>query len=169
MPEAISIKLIPLNLLNYSKAAQLVRRIFPDDAAEAQNTLRRSILPQWMRRTQTDEQEYEYRCYLVKMNGSFIGLTGLVKNGSGSTNEIGLGWLGLENSSRGKGIGREVLEQTMALARQEGYEHMTWYGVNRAALPAIVSSLCEGMNVDLQQTCQRKHGQPVICYSFDLT
>lgn len=121
--------IVPLSNENIEETIALANSIFPHDVASnnpPEAGLRKSlesVLGQKSWRSSTKGKEFSRLNYWVMLDDEtkrVVGFTGLYAFAD-APHEVWLGWFGLDASTRGKGLGRELLEWTMNTAREEGY------------------------------------------------
>lgn len=136
----------PLSRENIKEATTLAHEVFPssvgdkDDPdisykASLEPERYRSFLERW------DLKTLEY--WVVREDGALVAGTGLYGR-NGEPDVAWLGWYFVAPAARGKGIGRELLEWSIAEARRRGFKRMKLYtstDPNEAAAQVLYEKL----------------------------
>jgi GNAT superfamily N-acetyltransferase len=144
--------IVPLSQENLEETIAMINAVFPDDLHSANPPelgLRKS-LSLWVNETSwhsitkgRDLARFDYWVVLDEITQKVIGLTGLYAF-KDAVNEAWLGWFGVAEIARGKGLGKKLLEWTMNKAREEGYTVFKLYTTtdpNEAAAQKLYENL----------------------------
>jgi GNAT superfamily N-acetyltransferase len=139
----------PLSKERFDEAIDLVKKIFPSDGDTPVNAYRAGINkedPLWQTR-----RVLEYYLVIDPHTNKIVALTGLYSMKTYPLDEIWLGWFGVEPAERGKGIGKTVLEWTIAKAKSNGYKHFKLWTTDSAE-EAVAQRLYEATGFDIYNT-----------------
>ena len=128
--------IVPLSKENLEDTIQMAHKAFPLDAAgenPPEKGFRKSLeihgdedLEAWHRMTQGKKISRLNYWVLLDENNKVVGVTGLYSF-SEAPDEVWLAWFCLDPITRGKGLGRKLLNWTMEKARSEGYAKFRLY------------------------------------------
>lgn len=145
-------KIVPLSKENIDETIELAHRVFPLDAKSnnpPEKGFRKSLSPgkddkSWASITKGKKlAKLNYWVLLDDNVDKVIGVTGLYSF-TDAQNEAWLAWFCLDPDARGKGLGRKLLEWTMAKAKEEGYTAFRLYtstDPNEAAAQKLYESV----------------------------
>lgn len=111
-------ELVCVNQKTYKKAIEIQHTIFPTEKHDGEENILSSL--------GLIKKPFSARYYLAMQGERHIGITGLYRYHN-STQEVWLGWFGILPQYRGDGYGRALLERSMDMARQEGYQTLRLY------------------------------------------
>ena len=116
-------ELILVDKSNYKKAIEIQRMIFPkeDGALNILASLDRNL---FIEKTGLDYVDDHVKYYLAKVDDNYIGITGIYYYDS---DNAWLGWFGILKEFRNKGLGRELLRNTVSKAKSMNFKNMRLY------------------------------------------
>lgn len=118
------IHLEPVTLNNYQEAIKLQKAIFPHE--DGSTNIRASVFPEVFEQ-HSAKYLAEMKYFICKDDqGQSIGMTGCYVQ-KGMPEDGWVGWYGVAESARGKGYGREILQETMNYMRKKGFENVRLY------------------------------------------
>lgn len=115
------IKLV--NFSNYKEAIKIQNEIFPceDGTLNILASLNREL---FMKETGIFYEDDNVKYYIAYVNDKAIGITGIYRY---QEKEAWLAWFGILPKWRNKGYGKELLEETMKIAKEKGYKTLRLY------------------------------------------
>jgi len=122
----------PLNKENIEEAIVFVNSIFPGDAEHLDNPAKayRASLDAETYKEYKDKytlKSLEYFVVREDVSKKIIGVTGFYTRTLDPKNVAWFGWYGIDPSQRGKGIGRKILEWTIKLIKDRGFNTFRLY------------------------------------------
>lgn len=122
----------PLSPENFQSAIEFVKMVFPNDVDTPDSPLLAYRAALWPEENQEfwkkyDTKTLEYFVVLDEHTQSIIGVTGLYTRTIDPPNMVWLGWYGVHPAWRGKGLGKAILDWTMARAREKEFTVMRLY------------------------------------------
>lgn len=116
-------ELILVDKHNYKKAIEIQRMIFPkeDGALNILASLDKNL---FIETTGLDYVDDHVKYYLAKVDDNYIGITGIYYYDS---DNAWLGWFGILKEFRNKGLGRELLRNTVSKAKSMNFKNMRLY------------------------------------------
>lgn len=116
-------KLILVNKSNYKEAIRIQNAIFPKENG-ALNILASLDRKWFIKNTGLFYNDDHVKYYLAFKDNHYVGITGLYYYDSDSA---WLGWFGILEEYRKRGIGCELLRKTIFLAKKGGFKHLRLY------------------------------------------
>lgn len=115
------IKLVDFN--NYEEAIKIQNEIFPheDGTINILASLDREL---FMKKTEIFYEDDNVKYYLAYINNESIGITGIYHY---QKDEAWLAWFGILPQYRHKGYGKKLLEETIKIAKEQGYRTFRLY------------------------------------------
>ena len=110
---------------NYKKAIEMQKEIFPeeDGTMNILASLNRSL---FMQKTELYYEDDHVRYYIAYSGNEAVGITGMYYYDNDPASAW-LAWFGVLPDKRRRHYGEKILEQTMELAKQKGFEIMRLY------------------------------------------
>jgi GNAT superfamily N-acetyltransferase len=123
---------IPLSYENLEEAIALVREVFPDDfdTEDSPEEAYRASLDREKYKSFIDRHHLDLLQYLLvveQSTGKAVGVTEWYTVDTDPKGMIWLGWYCVDQTHRGKGFGRAILEWTVATVKDMGYTTMRLY------------------------------------------
>jgi RimJ/RimL family protein N-acetyltransferase len=160
-----SVELVPLNWLNLWAAWRLARNIFPKNVTEVFVSYIGALAPRWFWPKASREAIGKLNYYIAMKDRKPVGITGLYTFRD-QPKEAWVGWYGVGEKFRGRGLGKATLQTTMDMARKSGYETLRlWTTPALAAANDLYQKLC----FISQETDLTRRGRPILIYSFALS
>lgn len=116
-------ELVLVDKSNYKKAIEIQNNIFPNENG-ALNILASLGRDAFMKITGLDYEDDHVRYYLAKMNEDYIGITGIYYY---DLDSAWIGWFGILEKYRNKGMGRDLLKKTINLAVNMNFKFLRLY------------------------------------------
>jgi GNAT superfamily N-acetyltransferase len=119
---AMNLRFEPLSYERLEEALALVSKIFPEYLGDIREAYEVSLKkdktdPYWI-----TDRILDYWVVIDNETEKIVATTGFYQLTEHSVDEIWMGWYGVDPEERGNGLGRKVLEWTVAEARRRGYE-----------------------------------------------
>ena len=118
-------ELIPVDYTNYKRAIEIQKKIFPheDGTLNILASLGRDL---FLKKTGLSYEDDYVKYYIAYDNDEMVGITGIYYDNIDPTSAW-LAWFGVLPNKRRKHYGEQILQRTMRMARQEGFETMRLY------------------------------------------
>lgn len=116
-------ELVLVDKNNYKKAIEVQNKIFPKENGTI-NILASLGRELFMKTAGIYYEDDHIKYYLAKENNDYIGITGLY---SYDTTDAWLAWFGILEEYQNKGLGRELLRNTLELAKSLEYKNLRLY------------------------------------------
>lgn len=117
----MTIELVDFN--NYKKAIKIQNEIFPNEDGTL-NILASLDRELFMKKTGMFYEDDNVKYYIAYINNEAIGITGIYHY---QKDEAWLAWFGVLPKHRHKGYGQKLLEETIKIAKEKGYETFRLY------------------------------------------
>ena len=116
-------KLNVVDFNNYKEAIRIQKEIFPheDGTLNILASLDRDL---FMKKTGMFYDDDNVEFYIASVSNKPIGMTGIYRFIS---DEAWVGWFGILPQYRNKGYGKKLLEQTIEMAKKQGYKILRLY------------------------------------------
>lgn len=116
-------KLNVVDFNNYKEAIRIQKEIFPheDGTLNILASLDRDL---FMKKTGMFYDDDNVEFYIASVSNKPIGMTGIYRFIS---DEAWVGWFGILPQHRNKGYGKKLLEQTIEMAKKQGYKILRLY------------------------------------------
>ncbi len=163
----LKLVLQPLTLFNFAQALNVGVLIFPSDRSNIFFHYLQTLLPRRFRTIENRSAIERSRYYLAHMNGSPIGVTGSYEL-TGQPGEVWLGWFGITPRERSTGFGRQLLECTEGVARDNGYSVLRAWTTREPASDLAIK-LYERAGYVADETAFCYDGAPITIYSKSLS
>lgn len=118
-------ELIMVTKDNYKEAIKIQKEIFPSENGTL-NILASLDRETFIKNTKVEYIDDHIKYYLAKDNDNYIGITGLYYYNF-DKDSAWIGWYGVLNEYRNKGLGKELLKETATLARNKGFKYLRLY------------------------------------------
>ena len=119
-------ELIPVDYTNYKCAIEIQKKIFPhiDGTLNILASLGRDL---FQKRTGLSYEDDYIKYFIAYDNDEAVGITGIYYYENIDPKSAWLAWFGVLPNKRRKHYGEQILQRTMRMARQEGFETMRLY------------------------------------------
>ena len=118
-------ELIMVTKENYKEAIKIQREIFPNENGTL-NILASLDRELFIENTKLEYIDDHIKYYLAKENNNYIGITGLYYYNF-DKDSAWIGWYGVLNEYRNKGLGKSLLRKTADLAKSKGFKYLRLY------------------------------------------
>lgn len=118
-------RLEPVDYTNYKKAIEIQKEIFPEDDGTL-NILASLDRDLFMHKTGLFYEDDQVKYYIAYSGNEAVGITGIYHYDYDPASAW-LAWFGVLPDKRRRYYGEEILERTMELAKQKGFETMRLY------------------------------------------
>lgn len=150
-----ALALRPLSRAALAEAITLANRIFPDDidSAEAPAAVYTASLEPDAYREEIKAASIRTLSYWVlpDYTGTLVGFTGLYTRLGDDPTVAWLGWFGVAPEARGRGLGRAILESTIAIAVARGFTALRLYTTD-SPNEAVAQKLYEKLGFKVTRT-----------------
>ena len=118
-------KLVKIDFSNYKIGIQIQKAIFPNEDGTL-NILASLDRDLFIEKTGINYIDDHIKYYLAEKDLKYVGITGLY-NYNNDTKNVWIGWYGILPQYRNKGLGEELLKDTMSLAKEKGFKFIRIY------------------------------------------
>lgn len=117
--------LILIDKNNYKEAIDLQRKVFPNEDGTI-NILASLDRDLFIKLSGLDYIDDHIKYYLAEKDNEYVGITGIYNYGDDVENAW-IGWFGILPNYRNRGLGRELLNDTIELARSKNFKYIRLY------------------------------------------
>jgi len=163
----MSVGLIPLKWTNLLPAFRVAKRIFKRDAMVVFQSYAVSLLPRVLLPREARRSLNRMSYFLAFKDNRRIGVTGFYVT-KDAPREAWLGWFGIDNEMRSRGLGKDLLMATIDLARKEGFNNLRLWSTDNPNLTVVARKLFRMTGMNEEKTSYTYWGYPVLIYSISL-
>lgn len=160
----ISIALAPLRWSNVWPAWWISARIFRAQPGRILRCFTAALLPRALWPPGLRGRIGDIRYYLAADAHRIVGVTGLYTL-IGEPREAWLGWYGVDEKLRGRGLGRALLRATVAPVSGDGYATLRLWTTDDPRFTAAANRLYEACGFVREAIGVKYYGHPVLIYS----
>lgn len=118
-------KLVKINFNNYKIGIEIQNEIFPNENGTI-NILASLNRTLFIEKTGINYIDDHVRYYLAEKDSNYVGITGLY-NYNDDTENAWIAWYGILPQYRNRGLGDELLKDTISLAKDQGFRYIRLY------------------------------------------